>query len=458
MNAHIQLPAMRTNIVDICKARSRALDLMTEAADRIAEAQDLIAEAHNASKIATMGRRADPPQGTKAAEALSVSIEKDAALVAYRKRLDADIWTHLLSTTGMTDLMDKTAKDELRKNMLGEVPEATEENITATLETLVRDSGMTFQRGLAKAFTQLDKRFKSHDGFKLGARIIIDNLFDRFGGWNGYYGKDDTLADVERVFAVLDGEKPSFNSLRQAISASRPGFGVQQSETEAAYFKVRGFKNGNAHLWFTRDDLVTKANKLLREYYGEVLPDAATVNEKPTGTAVSTKLQFYGTPLAAAEQLVRNLNFKPGAKVLEPQAGEGGLLRVIPKHCQVTAIEVHPQRAAYIGAICANFLTYELPPVFDFVLMNPPFFGTHWMDHVRKAYEALAPGGILRSILPASAEVNESTKHEAFRAWVQKNSPKYHRPWTDLPPESFAASGTNVQTVILEMRKDRSAV
>ena len=76
------------------------------------------------------------------------------------------------------------------------------------------------------------------------------------------------------------------------------------------------------------------------------------------------------------------------------------------------------------------------------------------MDHVRKAFTHLKPGGRLRAILPASAEVNETAKHVEFRAWVDKaTKDKWARPWTDLPPESFASSGTNVQTVILEINK-----
>jgi tRNA1(Val) A37 N6-methylase TrmN6 len=92
------------------------------------------------------------------------------------------------------------------------------------------------------------------------------------------------------------------------------------------------------------------------------------------------------------------------------------------------------------------------PQDFDLVVMNPPFHGTHFMDHVRKAFDHLKPGGRLRAVLPASAEVNESAKHQAFRAWALKHKDTW-RMWTELPPESFASSGTNVQTVILELKK-----
>ncbi|WP_299913266.1 hypothetical protein [uncultured Paracoccus sp.] len=102
---------------------------------------------------------------------------------------------------------------------------------------------------------------------------------------------------------------------------------------------------------------------------------------------------------------------------------------------------------------CANFLTMRPDPVHDLVLMNPPFSGTHWMRHVRHAFDFLKPGGTLRAILPASAEVNETQAHEKFRAWAECHGPGWRGLWRDLPPESFAEVGTNIATVILTLHK-----
>ena len=104
-----------------------------------------------------------------------------------------------------------------------------------------------------------------------------------------------------------------------------------------------------------------------------------------------------------------------------------------------------------------NFLEMQPTATFDFVVMNPPFYGTHYMDHVKHAFEFLAPGGMLRAILPASAEVNESKKHTAFRAWAMKhNDLGWAGPFRDLPAESFRESGTMIQTVVLHLRAPRS--
>ena len=440
----MNLPVPRHTITSICAARDASLATMQLAAETLEEGYALSKQARGQAHAASQGHMFHTHENPL----FKTDFDAGKSVDSYRRSLDANVWTNLLKTTGMEDMMDKTAKDEFASSLRTDVPEVTEDNVTATLQNLFANADLIFQRGLAKAFSSLDKRFKSHDGFKIGSRMIIERLFDD----NGYWRDGHTLQDIERVFAVLDGEKPSYNSLRHAVEQSRSGYGAKQSETEAAYFLVRGFKNGNAHHWFSRDDLVEKANALLAKYYGETLPDAATVNEKPTGTAVATKLQFYASPPAVVTKLLRDIRFFPGMKILEPSAGEGAILRQLPADADVTAVEFHPVRAAYIGAICANFLTWKGPQNFDLVLMNPPFHGIHWMDHVRKAFDHLKPGGRLRAVLPASAEVNESAKHQAFRAWAEKNKDTW-RMWTELPPESFASSGTNVQTVILELKK-----
>src|SRR3546814_7969254 len=62
------------------------------------------------------------------------------------------------------------------------------------------------------------------------------------------------------------------------------------------YFRVRIFGNGNLHLWFERKDLLVEVNKLLAEYYGEVIGDgydtteAAETPDYPMTNRKSTRL------------------------------------------------------------------------------------------------------------------------------------------------------------------------
>jgi protein-L-isoaspartate O-methyltransferase len=396
--------------------------------------------------------------------------DAEASLAAVRRSLDAAIWTRLLEQTGLRDMMDKKERDDFDSALRGDnVPEATRETITATFQRLCGEADLIFQRGLARAFSSLDRRFRSHDGFKIGARVIIDRLMSSdFGSWSYGSNMEGTFIDLERIFAILDGRQPAPGALRRAIEADRPGWGPKQSETVTRYFKVRVFKNGNAHLWFERPELVAKVNAKLAEYYGAALPDAAPADASPdifrNRTNLPAKdLAFYPTPAAVAEEALHSLYIRPGMKVLEPSAGTGGLVApLVEKGCLVDAIEIHPERAAMLAGRnlpgvtvrCANFLGLTPREDYDLVVMNPPFAGTHWMDHVMQGWAFLNPGGTLVAILPASAEVNETPKHERFRAWAGKMCrDRWGRMFRDLPPESFREVGVNINTVVLTMKK-----
>ena len=453
----------RTTISAICAARAKALALMAEAAAML---EGGYAKAQEAAAVAKAAHHGQFDAGAKC-RLFREGFDPEKQLADFRKRLDIGVWTHLIDFSGMSDMMDKEAKTKLRRDLLGDPPEATEDNVSATLSTLFADAGLIFRRGLANAFSKLDRRFKSHDGFKIGSRMILDRLYNSDGWTNAYTRHDDTLADIERVFAILDKVPPRPGEMWNAISRAKPGYGPKQFEAMSRHFKIRVFKNGNAHLWFTRDDLVTKANLMLAEYYGEVIGDAAPKGTRPDDYKVRSNLpakdlQFYGTPEAVVEIVLDKLHLRDKL-VLEPSAGIGAIVKgALAKGALVDAVEIHPGRADQLAQIpsrllnvrCANFLNLPPVPNYDYVLMNPPFAGTHWMDHVRHAYDFLNPGGVLKAVLPASAEVNDTPKHHLFRRWAENASKDRGRwMWQELPSESFASVGTRVETVILTICK-----
>ena len=458
------------NLRAICAARAAALEQMERAAAALCAAYDLTAEAADTARAAHGGWHS--PRTDRREEATRARLWRDgfdpaASVEAFRRDLDAAIWTRLLDESGLRRIMDAQERDTLDSALQEDVPPATVENIGATVDRLLGESELIFRRGIARAFAALDRRFKSHDGFKVGSRIILTGVFSDYGGFS--YGRiRDTLYDIERAFALLDHAPDRAGELEHALIRDRSGsWGPRQSEVETSYFKARGFKNGNAHLWLTRDDLVEKVNKELAKYYGAALADAAPdtarpEDYRPTGTAVARDLAFYPTPAAAVDELMDRLHIAPGARVLEPSAGIGNIVRAaLARGAQVDAVEIHPGRAdALLGiadpnlhVACTNFLSMRPEPVYDLVLMNPPFAGKHFMAHVRLAFDFLKPGGELRAILPASAEVNETPAHTRFRAWAERHSPGWRGLWRDLPPESFAEVGTRIATVILTLRK-----
>lgn len=232
--------------------------------------------------------------------------DRDRYLRTARRLIDVTVWTHVIDIAGIEQLMDMQAKNELRDQMKyvpertgrnGEIinqdeidrmlPPVTPENIYATLERFQGDAETIFRRGIVNVFTKLDRRFRSHDGFKVGSRMIIDYLLRN--STHLYGDRADMLTDVERTFLVLDGKsaKASYAGIVEKINRENPGKWNQavQFEVVSEYFKVRLFKNGNAHLWFTRKDLVKKVNEILADHYGEVLGDGLTKEEDPSRTS-----------------------------------------------------------------------------------------------------------------------------------------------------------------------------
>lgn len=459
-------------IRDVCEFRDQALMKMNEAIETLKRGYALVAEATGFEERAHCGTRfylEDRTDNEHYKLLFNKDFDPDKSFEVYRKHVDACCWIYIIDRVGIEQIMDKTAKDELRASLLADVPEITFETVSSTIEKLLEDAELIFMRGIAKAFSELDRSFKSHNGFKIGSRIILTRVFTEWGHWNHYSHVRDTFIDIERVFAVLDGKPPAGGALVAAVEESRGGgFTARQSSVETEYMEIRGFKNGNAHFWFTRPDLVRKVNKILAGFYGEVVPDGMAADKtaedlKKTANLLAKDLQFYPTPEDVVTRMLSDVYIREGDRVLEPSAGIGNIaFAAADKGARVRAIEIHPGRAQALVArghpnvevSNTNFLTMPMSQEFDYVLMNPPFFGTHWMDHVIHAFKFLKPGGKLIAVLPITAELGDSKRHKAFHKWIEANNKSSGgSPFTDLPMESFASVGTRINTVILEMKR-----
>lgn len=401
-------------------------------------------------------------------------------LEGVRRPLDRSIWTYLLQATALDRLMDRKAKEEFRAQLEKDPPPATADNCFATMQQLVGDADLIFKRGIANAFSGLDRRFRSHDGFKVGGRIVLTYFTD---SWGHITNRRDVLIDVERTFAVLDGKAPPepnggiLGALGLAqIEANAPVLERATYEASSEFFRVRVFKNGNAHVWFLRDDLVEKVNLLLADYYGAALgaaPDVADRKHEATRTPAKN-YGFFESPPAVVETVLGEAGLSstatdtygragcPVRTVLEPNAGGGAIALAAAKlgHT-VSCVEIQPDLAAqllgrgFARTVCADFLD-QVPEVlgtFDIIVMNPPFDGGRDIDHVTHALRFLKPGGKLVSVMSAGVEFREDRKTTDFRAFVERAGGRFR----DLPPGSFAPSGTNVNTCLLSLSLRASA-
>lgn len=388
-----------------------------------------------------------------------------------RKNLRASGWKALYNRCQIDRIA--SAKDKkLFERTLADPPELTLENAMATFGPYLENPRSHILRGLAETFADLDPAYKSHSKVKIGVKGLPKRvILSGWGSYSGTYGKDK-FRDIVNALAAYRGqplmEHDEFNALSVAHRAGEDGFldgrtyvdtdrygRVSEWNTINRGMSVRVFGNGNAHVFFAPETL-KDINRALAEFYGEVLPDAEEECVKPrAGTAVSKDLQFYWSPQEVIDRAlefagVYNLrewrhNPPEPSRILEPSCGDGRIMDAIrARGHRVFGIEYHAGRAAEArgkghNVLTANFLECPAKPEYDMVVMNPPFYGRHYVKHVRHALEFLEPGGVLVSILPATAHYD----HGELKG-----------EWRDLPVGSFSEAGTNVPTGLLKIRKE----
>ncbi len=210
--------------------------------------------------------------------------------------------------------------------------------------------------------------------------------------------------------------------------------------------------------------------------------DAATVFSKLiTGTAVNPKQEFqqFFTPDRWADYIVELAQLQDGMSILEPEAGDGQLIRAIyrkfprimegPNDDPCVTVDYYEllaenresisrwlhsdekalSRTSDMGAV---LLQVKAPTSnhdrYDRVIMNPPFTKNLDIAHIRHAWEFVRPGGKLLSYCSGHPWISSNKIGIAFREFV--SSYGYSIPVED---GAFKESGTNVKTRVVVLGK-----
>lgn len=210
--------------------------------------------------------------------------------------------------------------------------------------------------------------------------------------------------------------------------------------------------------------LYTRVNKALeamggkwnRSRSGHVFPIDPRLQVEgliKNGLLTIEKDGFFETPPKVVRRMIELA--QPTGNVLGPSAGLGAIVDHLPvSQSQVFCIEKNAQRAEVLRKKgytihCCDFLKYKAPGAFDTIFMNPPFEEGQDIDHIRHAYQCLAPGGTLVSVASEGPFFRNDRRATAFRDWAKQIKAYIER----LPPRSFKESGTCVSTHLIVIHK-----
>lgn len=147
-------------------------------------------------------------------------------------------------------------------------------------------------------------------------------------------------------------------------------------------------------------------------------------------------------------------------RYLEPSAGQGFILDVLKELypgiesvfdcCEIDELNRTVLEKKGYRVIGDNFLTTELEPVYNYIIMNPPFNGRagDYVEHIEKAFSLLAPKGELTAIVPFTFLTSTVKRIEDFR-----NKVFTYGEHAELDEDSFKESGTSTKCVMISMTK-----
>lgn len=226
--------------------------------------------------------------------------------------------------------------------------------------------------------------------------------------------------------------------------------------------------------------MVVRALEVLTdEEYDKIKPDVETLGghwrERVKGFCFSREslkrmnynqwqesIQFFPTPIDVARRAydLSGLARRTGdIRILEPSAGQGGLIKAIDENLwnKVTCIE--PDNTNY-GVLCELGLNPEQTTFEEFfeankdkkftnVIMNPPFSLGRDISHVKMAYDLLEKGGTLVAIISENTLYYERESNRNFVKWLEEVK-AYKEP---IPTGSFIDCGTAIDTVMIKIQK-----
>lgn len=202
-----------------------------------------------------------------------------------------------------------------------------------------------------------------------------------------------------------------------------------------------------------------KWNRKAKGHVFDYDPEEAIETVILTGDVEDTKktFQFFPTPKEVGNYLCDLANITSESSILEPSCGNGSLADVIAERnpANLHGVELNMDMKRYLDEkpypVCfCDFLSFVPPVAYDRIVMNPPFTKHQDIRHVMKAYEILAVGGILVSVMSVSPFFRTDAISVEFRKFLEEHNAEI----IELPEGAFKESGTMVRTCIVKIVKE----
>ena len=294
---------------------------------------------------------------------------------------------------------------------------------------------------------------------------------DQVSGRIARYGLR-SKAIIEWLFAAniaweADKLAPRVGARMRDMGALVKGLKVKAAEALDGGFDFHGEINVKQEVGEGKIDVEESPDGGASEY--DELYRQAEALEKSRSKASDTSGGFFETPFPIAVLMQRLAGVREGDRVLEPSAGTGNLVRLLPDGVSVDAVELRNDNQADLKRLfkgrgdkwqvhSGNFMEEAVGLLakgdYDVVLMNPPFErlkgeGPQDANHVQTAHDMLAPNGRLVAIMGEGVFFRGYKDETAFRKWLDDVGATVIK----LPEDTFKKSGTKVRTRMVVIDK-----
>ena len=176
-------------------------------------------------------------------------------------------WQRIIAQTGLTHWITDARARELHTQLEEgkTLPELTIDNVLATLQALAGDSSKLLDETIAEVWQWLrpcHTTYKTNKKYRIGEKVIVSYALNDWGNKTINHHRERQFRSLGTVLSLLDGQGvPVYphdlvTQLNEQLRQVEYGTWFTVS-----YLRCKVYENRNAHMVFTRPDLLTELNR-----------------------------------------------------------------------------------------------------------------------------------------------------------------------------------------------------